>query len=93
MRHTKTVGKYKYAWGYDVPLEEYFFEKYDLESEGRNKIEKCVFAIGSHTTLVPHPDYPQRTRFSNSLILEIMTKEDINIPEDHLNKIAVDLPF
>ena len=90
-RHTTQHNKFHYAWGYDHPLSSYFFQKFrDEPKEGE---EECVFSIDSYFTTEPHPDFPNKTSFTNSEILEIMEAEGDVVPSNHLDQIALDLPF
>lgn len=91
------------AWGFDL-LNEYFLTEYwnpqealDLERrlEADEDIEvnpEVRFSIMSHTTTDPHPNAPKKLHYSNSEFIELMETYP-EIPKEHLNAIALDLPF
>lgn len=82
-------------WGYDYPLCEYFFAVYFNEEEMKTRDEDndIYFNISSHTTLTPHPDKPKQMDYANSEILELMKPYHNEIPKEHRDAIAMDLPF
>jgi hypothetical protein len=92
------------AWGFDRPLQEYFFQEYMAEEkvadhqESKCKKKGCacgcgiIFSVSSVNTLMPHPKYPDRMKWSNNEILELMRKYP-EIPRAHRQAIAADLPF
>jgi len=92
------------AWGFDRPLQEYFFQEYMAEEkvadhqESKCKKKGCacgcgiIFSVSSVNTLMPHPKYPDRMKWSNNEILELMRKYP-EIPRAHKQAIAADLPF
>lgn len=93
-RYTKTIdeGKVVLAWGYDSPMSEYFFQAINTEAEEDE--DDIIFSISSYHTLKPHPDYPNRMKWSNSEILELMeTKYKNHIPAVHRAALAGDLMF
>lgn len=97
-RYSKIVGPLGYAWGYDHPLSEYFFQCFDNTAPSDDENDGTVFSISSRVTLVPHPDTPSKYSYSNSEIMEVMLKEAQNqkqeiVPKEHLDMIASDLPF
>jgi hypothetical protein len=51
-----------------------------------------IFSVSSVNTLMPHPKYPDRMKWSNNEILELMRKYP-EIPRAHRQAIAADLPF
>jgi hypothetical protein len=87
------------AWGFDRPLQEYFFQEYlsekeqkDLPDEGATITDPLVFSISSANTLIPHPKYPDKRKWGNLDFLELM-KDYPDIPTEHKKAIAFDLPF
>ena len=68
---------YSVAYGYDRPLQEYFIQVFDNTMP---EDEECIIWEGSHMT-----------NKSNSEILEIFEQWDV--PGDHLQQVALDLPF
>jgi hypothetical protein len=78
----------QYAWGYDEPLQEYFYQKFDLTSEE----EEWIFSIGTGICEKQHPDYPEKLHWSRGELLELMDKDGI-VPEYHRKLIALDLPI
>lgn len=76
-------------FGYDHPLNEYFFAKED-DSEDSG----FEFSVASHMTLIPHPDYPNKLNWSNGDLLELIDKElGKEAPDILTSSIALDLPF
>jgi hypothetical protein len=85
-------GHYTFAWGYDRPLSEYFFSKFDNQAEEGE--EDCVFSIMSHTTTQPYPAQMDKMHWTNAEIISLMNAEAAGIiPDDHLLAIALDMPF
>jgi hypothetical protein len=88
-------GKYSYTWGFDRPLKEVFFHKYDYLDDKNHG--DCHFAIANISTLTIHPDHPDKLSYTNNEILNIMEKESndhgLEIPSDHLLAIYVNWPF
>lgn len=86
----------QFAWGYDSPLQEYFFQCFKEDySDDENEV---IFSISSVFTLDPHPDFPNKERWSNGELIELMERYkdesgECIIPEKHLQAIALDLPF
>lgn len=72
------------AWGYDRPLSEYFIQKFDKKGE-------TIWSIANYNTLEPHPDHPQKIRYSNSELLEYY--EQYELPQNHINALCLDIPF
>lgn len=86
-RYTKTIeGGKELSWGYDRPLQEYFVQLFCTETE------EPIFDCGNVSTTVPHPAN-EKLRYSNSELLEIMQEFSGHIPEEHLQAVAMDLPF
>jgi hypothetical protein len=83
------------AYGYDRPLQEYFISEYYSKEEMLNKDadSDCVYCISSHTTLVPHPNSPEKMQYANSELLEILESYGDAIPEQHIVALTLDLPF
>ena len=97
-RYYKIVGVFEYAWGYDDPLQEYFVQKFNLDPDLTDDEDDVVYSIGSHCTTKPHYDFPDKEHWSNDDIIELM--ERINkeasepiIPINHIQAVAMDLPF
>lgn len=88
-RHTRQTEEYSYAWGFNSPTG-YFFKKFDKNAEHGD--EALVFSIDSMFTEVPHPDYPDKQSYTNGEMLEIMDEEGV-VPEEHMQRLALDLPF
>lgn len=80
-------GESLYLYGYDNPLQEFFFIKFDKEGE-------VVFSIANHMTSEPHEDFPNKFNFSNGEILEIVNEELGNdAPENFTLALTLDLPI
>jgi hypothetical protein len=77
-----------YAWGYDPMLQEYFYQKFKLDS----KEDEWIFSVCTGICEKQHPDYPQRLHWSRGELLQLMSDDGI-VPEHHLERIALDLPF
>lgn len=102
-RYNKTVKKdgktVHYAWGYDAPCQEYFFQCFkDEEDLSDDEESDVIFSISSVHTLTPHPDHPGKMKWSNGQIIELMQKYtdekgECVVPMDHRTHIALDLPF
>lgn len=88
-RYTKQVDNLLFAWGYDEPLQEYFFSCEDLNLEE----DELIFSIANHITIKPHPSFPDHYNYSNSEILEVMEMYDDVVPEEHRMAIVNDLKF
>lgn len=92
-RHTFTMpNKTTLVIGFDKPLQEYFAElwlNYDSDDES------CLWSIGSRLTTIPHPDYPDKTRFSNGDLLTIFSQPAFSelIPSNITEALVNDLPF
>ena len=87
------------AWGFDYPLQEFFLHEYFSEAEQDALPEETLnitdgvhFAVSSQNTLTPHPKYPDRMKWSNGEILELMNQYP-EIPEEHKLQLALDQPF
>lgn len=92
-RYIKRIDNLEYAWGYDRPLQEYFFSCEDLSANDEAENNGFIFSIGSHITLVPHPDYPEKQHYSNGEMLEMMEKYPGIVKKEHLDAIVGDLQF
>jgi len=80
------------TWGYDRPMSEYFLQAFKIDALPDE--DDIVFSISSYSTLKPHPEYPDRTTWSNHELLELIEKKyDDHVPADHKNALALDLPF
>lgn len=64
----------------------------DGEDEELCRTDEYVFAIGTDMCLTPHPDHPDRMRFSRTEILEFMANY-LEIPEAHKQAVARDMPY
>jgi hypothetical protein len=53
------------AFGFDRPLQEYFFSEYDNQ-------EELLFSIMTYNTTDPHPNHPDKLTYSNGELLEVM---------------------
>lgn len=78
----------EYAWGYDHPLQEYFYQKFDLTS----KEDEWIFSISTGICEKQHPEYPDKLHWSRGDLLTLMEKDGV-VPKHHLHKIALDLPI
>lgn len=94
-RYSKIVEesgeKYEIAWGWDRPLGEYFFQKFLLD-ENLEDME-TIFSISNRNTIVPHPNYPKKIRYSNMELLAMMRQYFNIIPKEHVSAIRMDLSF
>jgi hypothetical protein len=83
-----------YTWGYDRPLKEYFFSCRNTEIEESDLSEDLFeFSISSNYSIMPHPNHPDKLSYSNGEILEIMQQYDGVVPLQHMDAVALDLPF
>ena len=69
---------YSVAYGYDRPLLEYFIQVFDTSIADEDS--SCILWKGSYMS-----------NLSNSKMLELF--EQWNVPEEHLQMVALDLPF
>jgi len=97
-RHTKRFGTVEYSYGYDVPLQEFFFEKCDSKLATDKNNEGYVFQISSNFSLKPHPKTPNKTKYSRGDILTIVEEEEALIgkpimDEDDKMALATDQQF
>jgi len=89
-------GRITYAWGFDHAIG-YFFSKYDEKIDGEED-DNCVFSISSVATLIHRDKSKRKPRYSNGEILQAIEEEqeldpELKIPEEHLEAIAMDVPF
>ena len=91
-RYKKIVGNLEYVWGFDPPLQEYFFSCEDINGDEDGE-ELYLFHIGSKVTLIEHVDYPRKRYFTNGEMLEVMNKYPGIVPKKHLDAIALDIQF
>lgn len=91
--HSSTIT---YAYGYDIPLNEFFFQKFD-SSIDEDEDDDTVFSISNKFTTKPHPDYPNKTEYSNNEIVKVIQKEmeleELLFDIDHLRNIKNNIPF
>jgi len=90
-RYSRIVNGKEYAWGFDPINPEYFFQ-------GFNEKDEVVFSVGSYFTEDPHPSFPNRKRYSNGQLLELIEHEEktigqLIVDKDHKEAIAGDLEF
>lgn len=95
-RYTKLIGQYEYAYGFDTPLGEYFFQKYDTRIQ--NQDDEVIFSIGSRWSLTPHPNNPSKGSYSNGELMGIIKQEEDLVGEkifdpEHWEALVSDLPF
>lgn len=92
-RHTHVLIKgskrYEVVCGFDRPLHEYFIQVWDIENPSDD--DTPVFSVASYNTMKPHPDTPEKVRYSNSEILSLM--EEWGCSFDYRRAVAMDLPF
>lgn len=86
-RYEKYEDGFGYAWGYDNPLQEYYYQKFIEKADDGVDF---IFSIGTGIIEVPHPDYPDKIRFNRGELLEVMENDGV-VPEEHLEKLALDL--
>lgn len=94
----KDGARYIVSYGYDDPLTEYFLHVEHADAKHTGSAESAeddnpelLFAISSYHTLKCHPDYPGKTHFSNSEILELMQKW--GVPKEAQSVVAMDERF
>lgn len=85
--------RYVVSYGYDDPLSEFFLhvERCDMTGEADDEDEGLIFAIANVNTLKCHPDHPDKIRWNNSEILEVMTQWEV--PSWVQTRVALDLKF
>jgi hypothetical protein len=83
------------VWGWDNPLQEYFLEVYRAKWEmvGLDPDDDVLFAIGSETTLTPHPAIPDKTIYTNIEMAKMMDEYQIVIPLLHIASVRLGVPF
>jgi len=92
-RYSKSIkGDLEIVWGYDPPLEEFFFQLHNMDTRS-NGDEECVYAISNVFTMKPHPKYPEKLHYSNTELLDIMFEYEEHIPGKHILHISLGLPF
>lgn len=82
-----------FAYGFDTPMKEYFFACFDLSKDDQESEESCVFAVSSTFTLKPHPAEPEKLSYSNSEIMTLMEEYPGVVDPEHMDAIALDIPF
>lgn len=97
-RYTVHIGTIEYAYGFDRPLQEYFFDKCDSKLATEDNEDGYVFQISNHFSMLPHPETPDKQEYSNSEIMEIVRAEEKLVgqkiwKEEHFDAIAGDLQF
>jgi len=97
-RYVRKFGTIEYAYGYDTPLEEYFFDKCDSKLATDHNEDGYVFQISNHFSMMPHPRTPKKQEYTNGEIMDIIKEEEKLIGQkiwhpDHLDAIAADLQF
>lgn len=74
------------AWGYDNPLQGYFFQVFSMNDKGEN--DETLIDVGNDDSKVR---FDRENLRSNAQILELMIKYDC--PEEHRDAITMDIPF
>lgn len=97
-RFIRKFDTIEYAYGYDYPLQEYFFDKCDSKLATESNEDGYIFQVSSHFSLMPHPNTPKKSDYMNSEIMEIVREEEKLVGEkiwhkDHWDAIMSDLPF
>ena len=88
-RYSKRIENRVYAFGYDRPLQEYFFQRSNVD-----RVDDVVFSISSHATIQEHPEHLDRLDWSNSQIADLVVKEmGPEAPKEFLTALALDIPF
>lgn len=89
-QYTKFVQKhgknYRVVYGFDRPLTEYFIQVWDSADE-----DCPVFAVSNYCTLDPHPEAPDKFRYTNSELLPLFLEWEV--PEEHIHCLVLDLPI
>lgn len=95
--------KYTVSYGYDVLSEFFLHVEYADEKDipapkddsnrdcGDEDNPELLFAISSYNTLKCHPDFPNKFRWNQSEILDMMIQW--GVPERHYRMVALDLSF
>lgn len=92
-RYTEKYEDKEISWGYDEPMQEYFIMALTEDEDGEEVVE---YWVGSHVTIEPHPDWPDKATYSNGDFLELIennTELKETIPAAHKDAIAMDLKF
>ncbi len=97
-RFIRKIGTIEYSYGYDRPLQEYFFEKSDSNLITKDNDEGYIFQISSHMSFKPHPETPNKMGYNRGEILNIIEKEEKLIKQtivlsQHKEAIAMDQQF
>lgn len=97
-RYTVKFGTVEYAYGYDRPLQDYFFEKSDSSKATDENDEGYIFQVSSSFSLLRHPDRPDKDGYSKSEILELVEQEEKIIghkimKDEHKNALVCNQPF
>lgn len=97
-RFVKIIDDKEYVWGFDIPLQEYFFQCFDASCRKKKDDEEVIFSIASRFSEKPHPNTPDKEDYSNGQILEIIQYEESQVgreivPQEHKNSISMDLMF
>lgn len=95
-RFTKIVNNREYVWGFDVVLQEYFFQCFDQSI--KNKNDDVVFSISSYFSEKPHHLTPNKEAYTRGQILTIIVYEEneqgvMIVPIEHKDAIAMDSLF
>lgn len=92
-RYTKKQGNNLFVYGFDRGPGEYFFACYDISQGEFTRPENCRFNVASGFSLKPHPAQPKLTSYSNTEMVELMNGYPGVVDSQHLNAIALDIPF
>jgi hypothetical protein len=95
-RYSHNTTSYSWSWGFDEPLNEFFFQKFDNFPQDEN--EDVIFSVSNRFTTKEHPDFPDKRDWSNLELVKLMEmemvmSEDDFIPAEHLGLIRSDKPF
>jgi hypothetical protein len=98
-RYTVYIGTIEYAYGFDEPLQEYFFDKCDSALSTDENEGGYIFQVSNHYSMLPHPDYPvTKEHYSNGDIMTIVKDEERKMgrliwKEEHYDALGGDLKF
>jgi hypothetical protein len=88
------INRSEYMYGYDRPLQSFFFSKLDLDSEDEDNDSCFSVASSEYMTIKPHPKYPDKMSYSNGEMMELVNEEmGENAPDNFMLALAMDLPL
>jgi hypothetical protein len=81
-------------WGFDRMTAEYFISEFKNPALLKEDEDEEVFGIGTRFNITKdHPDFPGKESYSRGELLEIFNRYKGIIPEEHINRLALDMPL